>query len=83
MQAVKTNDLKKGSRVVFRDGRAGTLMDSKKGNIRCVKVDGPYSEMGDCYMHDLHMAYIDGNHVYIELTPAQVKLQKTVANLWG
>jgi len=83
MYTAKTNDLKKGARVAFHDGRTGTLMDSKRGNIRCVAVDGPHPEMGDCYMHDLVCANIDGRTVEIELTPAQVKLRDRVANMWG
>jgi hypothetical protein len=83
MQTVKTNDLKKGTAVIFKDGRSGVLMDNKRGNIRCVKVGGPYADMGDCYMHTLHMAILDGQHVKVELTPAQIKLQQTVANMWG
>lgn len=82
-KTVKTNDLKRGARVVFRDGRTGTIMDNKRGNIRCVMVEGPFREQGDCYMHDLYMAYVGGERVLVELTPAQVKLSRTVANIGG
>ena len=41
-----TNDLKKGTIVILRNGWRAILEDSKKGNIRDATVQGFYSERG-------------------------------------
>lgn len=80
---IKTNDIKKGQRVEFRDGRTGVMMDNKRGNIRCVRVDGPYPEMGDVYAHDLYKAETPDGWGVVALTKAQTELRIKVANIGG
>lgn len=76
---ISTNDIKRGMRVEFRDGRMGTMMDNKRGNIRCIKVDGPFREMGDCYMYDVWRAELEpGKWGVVCLTKAQLAFKLRV-----
>lgn len=50
---MRTNDLKKGDRVRLRNGWMATVMDNRKGNRRCLEVEGHFTEMGDVYSHDI------------------------------
>jgi hypothetical protein len=79
---MKTNDLKKGDRVRLRNGWYATLVDNKKGNIRCATVEGYETETGDIYSHDIQVAVKDGQHTIIEHTPAQLALKKKVESLF-
>lgn len=81
---MKTNDLKKGQRVLLRNGWYATIMDNKKGNTRMCTVEGDYEEIGSVYSHDI-MYYIEEASSWpqhIEHTPAQLKLKKTVDGLF-
>jgi hypothetical protein len=49
----ETNKLKKGTRVVLRNGWQAVLEDNKKGSIRMATVEGFYTEMGSIYAHDI------------------------------
>lgn len=49
----ETNKLKKGTRVVLRNGWEATLEDNKRGSIRMATVEGFYTEMGSIYAHDI------------------------------
>jgi hypothetical protein len=49
----ETNKLKKGTRVVLRNGWEAVLEDNKKGSIRMATVEGFYTEMGSIYAHDI------------------------------
>jgi hypothetical protein len=49
----ETNKLKKGTRVVLRNGWEAVLEDNKKGSIRMATVFGTYTEMGSIYAHDI------------------------------
>ena len=73
---MKTNDIKKGQRIQQRNGWFGTMVDSKKGNIRCVEVEGDFTEIGSIYAHDIFRAQ-DANGIWhpIELTESQLKLR--------
>jgi len=77
MDAVKTNDLKKGQRVKLACGWYATIADNARGNTRIANVEGFYTEIGSVYAHDIVYA-IDENGAYtpIEHTPAQIKLRK-------
>ena len=80
---MKTNELKKGTRVLLRNGWEAILEDNLKGNIRYAKVFGYVTEIGSVYSHDIMKAILpNGEHVFIEHTPAQLKLRKTVENLF-
>ena len=48
-----TNELKKGSRVILKNGWCAEIADNKKGNIRMATVHGLYTEMGSVYSHDM------------------------------
>ena len=79
---MKTNDLKKGHRVVLNNGWFATIADNKKGNIRMAVVEGLYLETGSVYAHDIMFHdTAEGVRVRIQHTPAQLKLMKTVQAL--
>ena len=80
---MKTNDLKKGTRVVLRSGFYATLLDNQRGNTRMADVEGICRESGSVYAHDIVLARevpnaSVGSFVYVEHTPAQLKLRKMV-----
>lgn len=52
-QFAETNKLKKGTRIVLRNGWQAVLEDNKKGSIRMATVFGTYTEMGSIYAHDI------------------------------
>jgi len=79
---MKTNELRKGTRVKLACGWRATIEDNKKGNIRLATVEGIVTEMGSVYSHNI-MYYLEGSGNTgkwrrVEHTPAQVKLRKTV-----
>jgi hypothetical protein len=76
---MKTNELKKGTRIYMRNGWEGTLLDNKKGNTRCAEIEGYVTEAGSVYAHDIiRYRDADGNWQDVDHTPAQLKLRKTV-----
>lgn len=78
---MKTNDLKKGTRVMLRNGWEADLWDNMRGNTRVANVYGFCEEAGSVYAHDI-VAYKDADGVWhedIEYTPAQKKLKEQVA----
>jgi hypothetical protein len=83
MASIKSNELKKGSKIVMKDsGWHGTIEDNKKGDIRMACIHGISKDIGSIYVHDIDYAIIDGVQYTIELTPNQTKLQKLVNNLF-
>lgn len=70
-----TNELKKGTRIKLRNGWLATLFDNAKGNTRIADVEGYERETGSVYSHDIMFAIVDGKHVTVEHTPAQLKLK--------
>lgn len=77
---IKTNEIRKGTKVLLRNGFEAIIDDNKKGNIRFARVFGIYEELGSIYAHDICTAYMpDGEICEIELTPAQKKL---MISLW-
>ena len=75
---MKTNDVKKGTRVKLRNGWFGTMADNAKGQTRMVDVEGFCREIGSVYSHDIVAALIGETWTAIEHTPAQNKLRQTV-----
>ena len=74
---MQTNDIKKGMRVMLRNGWEGIMYDNKKGNTRMVEVYGHYTEIGSVYAWDIVQAQVDkdigGNQwVTVILTPKQL-----------
>lgn len=80
---MKTNELKKGTRVRLEDGCEAELKDNLKGNIRLAMVFGLFHELGSIYSHDIVGYYAMGTWRAVEHTPAQEKLRKRVELLFG
>lgn len=78
---MKTNELKKGTRIKLANGWEATLEDNMKGNTRLAKVFGLYTEIGSVYSHDI-VSYESmlGGWKPVEHTPAQLKLKKQVSS---
>ena len=82
---MKTNDLKKGARILLRNGWEADVWDNKKGNTRVCNVYGDFTEPGSIYAHDI-VAYkgTDGAwHSDIEYTPEQLRCRKMNAEIFG
>lgn len=62
---MKTNELKKGTRIELRCGWRATLIDNMRGNTRMATVEGIVTESGSIYAHDI-VAYLDKNEVWQE-----------------
>ena len=80
---MKTNDLKKGTRVKLANGWEAEIWDNKKGNTRVCNVFGFFTEAGSIYAHDI-VAYqdsLDNWHYDIEYTDAQLKCKKAVRSM--
>lgn len=82
---VKTNDIKKGQRVLLMNGWQGTMADNARGNTRIVTVEGDYTETGSVYSHDISMVQDLQTLEWdiVEHTPAQVKLREQVKVFFG
>jgi hypothetical protein len=80
--AIRTNEIKKGDRILQGNGWFGTMYDNMKGNTRMAEVEGFYTEIGSIYSHDIVAAQKDGVWRHIEYTDAQNKLRETVNNLF-
>jgi hypothetical protein len=76
---MKTNELKKGTRIQLRNGWYATLIDNMKGNTRLADVEGFSREMGSVYSHDIVRAEVAGQGwVEVEHTDKQKALRKVV-----
>ena len=79
-----TNDLKKGARVLLRNGWYGTIMDNARGNTRMVDVEGFEREIGSVYSHDIMYEITSaGGRNSIEHTKAQNELRMRVDAFFG
>jgi len=81
--AIKTNEIKKGDRILQENGWFGTMKDNKNGNIRMCEVEGLYTEIGSVYAHDIVAAQKDEVWRHIEYTDAQKKLRSTVNDFFS
>jgi hypothetical protein len=83
---IKTNDIKKGTRFLLRNGWFATMADNMKGDTRIATVEGYETETGSVYAHDIKSALINGEWVQVEHTPKQLNLREKVRswnpNLW-
>jgi len=81
-EKIKTNDIKKGARLLQSNGWFGTMMDNARGTIRMAEVEGFCTEIGSIYMHDVIAAQKEkgGDWFAIEHTKDQNKL-RDFANL--
>jgi hypothetical protein len=80
---MKTNELKKGDRVLLRNGWEAIIEDNQKGNIRMATVFGYVKEMGSVYSHDIvRFQDLTGDWHDVEHTPAQLNCRKTVERMF-
>lgn len=81
---MKTNELKKGDRILLENGWYATIADNMKGNTRMAKVEGDFTEMGSVYSHDIEY-YIDEDELPVEIehTKSQLKLKGLVGAIFG
>jgi len=76
---MKTNEIKKGTRIQLANGWFGTMMDNRRGNIRMAEVEGMYTEMGSVYAWDIKRVLVGEYWVPVELTPAQRKARRAAS----
>jgi len=67
------NEIKRGARVLLRNGWQGEMADNMKGLTRMVKVFGDYTEIGSVYTADIAEVSVNGFWEPVELSPAQQK----------
>lgn len=83
---MKTNDLKKGQRILLKGtGWLAKLLDNKKGNIRMAEVHGIETECGSICATDI-IAYEKSEGVWaydLEFTDNQTKCAKLNKALFG
>jgi len=82
MSLVKTNDLKKGTRVKLANGWYATLADNARGNTRMATVEGRVTETGSVYAHDIMEAQVSNTWVTVNHTPQQQQMRQAVKT-WG
>lgn len=82
MSLVKTNDLKKGTRVKLANGWYATLADNARGNTRMATVEGFVTETGSVYAHDIMEAQVSNTWVTVNHTPQQQQMRQAVKT-WG
>jgi hypothetical protein len=83
--SLKTNELKKGTWVLLRNGWKAELLDNMRGNTRVANVYGDFTVAGSVYSHDI-MKWGSGPGQIIwpvEHTPAQLKLKAKVEELFN
>jgi hypothetical protein len=83
MKTVKSNDLKKGTRIQLKNGWYGTITDNARGNTRMAEIEGYYTEIGSIYATDIDTALVGLEWYEIEYTPAQLKLKKQMSAIFG
>lgn len=83
MKTVKSNDLKKGTRIQLKNGWYGTIFDNARGNIRMAEIEGNYTEIGSIYVTDIDTALVGAEWFEIEYTPAQLKLKQQMNAVFG
>lgn len=76
---IKTNDVKKGTRIKMDDGFEGYMQDNVRGNIRLISIVTPQGEdWGSTYAHRIKQAFVDGKWVDVELTREQIKMRASL-----
>lgn len=81
-----SNDIKKGDRIVLRNGWEAEMMDNAKGVVRMARVHGFETEIGSIYMYDVAVVetasgswepvkFTDGQRKQIE------KIKKALRNI--
>jgi hypothetical protein len=78
---MKTNDLKRGSRVLLTNGWEADIMDNMKGQTRLAKVYGDFTDIGSVYSHDIKSVKIGEDWFPIEHTDTQLKLKEQLKKI--
>lgn len=81
---MRTNDIKKGTRIKLHNGWFGVMFDNKKGNIRMAEVNGFHKEIGSIYAWDISHAYDPESNqwVEIELTDKQKQDKSKIGRIF-
>jgi hypothetical protein len=80
---MKTNELKKGTRVQLANGWEANILGSARGTSCLCQVHGLVDEGGSVYSHDI-ISYKDDKGNWrndIEYSPAQLNCKKMVKKL--
>lgn len=81
---MKSNDIKKGMRILLNNGWYGTMKDNARGTIRVAEVEGFYTEIGSVYSFDIRMAQgTDGVWHHIEYTPKEIEVKQMNEAIFG
>ena len=78
-----TNEIKKGTRFLLRNGWYATMADNRKGNIRMATVEGDYTETGSVYAHDIVSVLIGDTWQPVTMTAKQKDCQELNAAMFG
>jgi hypothetical protein len=78
---MKTNDLKRGSRIKLANGLEADIVDNMKGNTRMATVYGDFTDTGSVYAHDIVAVKIADDWHSVEHTPAQAKLKQQLQRI--
>lgn len=73
---MKTNDIKKGMKMILNNGWEAVMMDNKRGNTRMAEVKGVFTEIGSIYVWDIAHVYPNDDALVpetVELTDKQKK----------
>lgn len=75
---LNTNNLKKGTQIILKNGFGAVLIDNKKGNIRYADVKGIFNEIGSIYSHDIDQAFINNEWHPVTHTKKQKELNTLI-----
>jgi len=75
---INTNDLKKGTKILLKNGWDAVIYDNKKGNTRLAEVDGIFKEIGSIYAHDIDQAFINNEWIPVTHTKKQKDLNALI-----
>lgn len=78
---MKTNDLKRGSRIKLACGWEAEIADNMKGNTRMATVFGDFTETGSVYAHDIVAVKIADDWHPVEHTEQQLKLKNQLQRI--
>jgi hypothetical protein len=80
---IKTNDLKRGARILLDNGWEADIMDNMKGNTRLCRVYGIETDIGSVYSHDISKVLIGDQWHDVTHTKEQVKLKEQIERIFG
>jgi hypothetical protein len=82
---MKTNEIKKGMRILLTNGWEGTMKDNGRGVTRIAEIEGFYTETGSVYSFDIASAQPNNDGIWhkIEYTEKELKTQAMNAAIFG